>query len=58
MPILRARLIAEGIASEQEVAAIEADINGQIDEALAAAMAADFPDIAELKRDVFAEEIA
>ena len=58
MPILRARLIAQGIASEAEVAAIEADIDRQIDEALAAAMAADFPDAAELKRDVFAEEIA
>jgi len=58
MPILRARLIAQGIASEAEVAAIEADIDRRIDEALAAAMAADFPDAAELKRDVFAEEIA
>jgi pyruvate dehydrogenase E1 component alpha subunit len=58
MPILRARLISEGIASEDDVLAIEADINRQIDEALAAAMAADFPDVAELKRDVFAEEIA
>ena len=58
MPILRARLVAEGIASEDAIAAIEADINKQIDDALAAAMAADFPDVAELKRDVFAEEIA
>ena len=58
MPILRARLISEGIASEAEVAAIEAEIDRQIDEALAAAMAADFPDAAELKRDVFAEDIA
>ena len=58
MPILRARLISEGIASEDDVAAIEADIDRQIDEALAAALAADFPDVAELKRDVFAEEIA
>ena len=58
MPILRARLIAEGIASEDAIAAIEADINKQIDDALAAAMAANFPDVAELKRDVFAEEIA
>jgi pyruvate dehydrogenase E1 component alpha subunit len=58
MPILRARLISEGIASEDDVLAIEADINRQIDEALASAMAAGFPDVAELKRDVFAEEIA
>lgn len=58
MPKLRARLIAEGIASEDEVAAIEADIEAQIDAALEAAIAAPFPDVAELKRDVFAEEIA
>ena len=58
MPILRARLIAEGIASEDELKAIEADIDARIDAALAAAMDAPFPDLAELKRDVFAEEIA
>lgn len=58
MPILRARLIAEGIASEDEIAAIEKDIDAQIDAALTAAYDAPFPDVAELKRDVFAEEIA
>ncbi|WIA55269.1 thiamine pyrophosphate-dependent dehydrogenase E1 component subunit alpha [Sphingobium sp. WTD-1] len=58
MPILRARLIAEGIASEDELKAIETDIDARIDAALAAAMDAPFPDLAELKRDVFAEEIA
>eukprot|EP00456_Euglypha_rotunda_P055665 TRINITY_DN45383_c0_g2_i1.p1 TRINITY_DN45383_c0_g2~~TRINITY_DN45383_c0_g2_i1.p1 ORF type:complete len:328 (-),score=107.90 TRINITY_DN45383_c0_g2_i1:442-1425(-) len=58
MPILRARLTVEGIASEDELAAIEADIDARIDVALAAAYDAPFPDVAELKRDVFAEEIA
>jgi pyruvate dehydrogenase E1 component alpha subunit len=58
MPILRARLIAEGIASEDELKAIETDIDARIDAALTAAMDAPFPDLAELKRDVFAEEIA
>jgi pyruvate dehydrogenase E1 component alpha subunit len=58
MPILRARLIAQGIASEDELKAIEADIDARIDAALTAAMDAPFPDLAELKRDVFAEEIA
>ena len=58
MPILRARLVAEGIASEEELKAIEADIDARIDAALTAAMDAPFPDLAELKRDVFAEEIA
>lgn len=58
MPILRARLITEGIASDDALKAIEADIDAQIDAALTAAMEAPFPDLAELKRDVFAEEIA
>jgi pyruvate dehydrogenase E1 component alpha subunit len=58
MPILRARLIAQGIASEDELKAIETDIDARIDAALTAAMDAPFPDLAELKRDVFAEEIA
>ncbi|MDB5702358.1 MAG: pyruvate dehydrogenase [Sphingomonadales bacterium] len=58
MPKLRQRLIDEGIATEEKLAGIESDINAAIDSALAAAIAAPFPDIAELKRDVFAEEIA
>ncbi len=58
MPILRARLIAEGIASEDELTALEKDIDAQIDAAQAAAFEAPFPDVSELKRDVFAEEIA
>lgn len=58
MPLLRARLIAEGIATEDQIAAIENAISADIDHALAAAMDAPFPDVSELKRDVFAEEIA
>lgn len=58
VPALRARLIADGIATEEQVAAIEASINAEIDAAAEAALAAPFPDIAELKRDVFATEIA
>ncbi|MET0547270.1 MAG: thiamine pyrophosphate-dependent dehydrogenase E1 component subunit alpha [Caulobacterales bacterium] len=57
-PKLRARLIAEKIASEADIVAIEQAIDKEIDAALEAAMAADFPDVSELKRDVFAEEIA
>ena len=58
VPILRARLIAEGIASEDEVATIEAAIAAQISEAVADAYAAAVPDVIELKRDVFATELA
>ena len=58
MPVLRARLLSEGIATEADLAAIEKDADSRIVAAIEAAMAADFPDVAELKRDVFAEEIA
>ena len=58
MPKLRARIMAEGIASEAELAGIEAEHLERIEEAVAAAAAAAFPDPSELKRDVFAEEIA
>ena len=55
-PVLRfrARLVESGIAGEDELAAIEA----AIDEAVDYALASPFPDVAELKRDVFAEELA
>ena len=58
MPKLRQRLIDDGIATEEELAEIEGGINAAIDKALAAANDAPFPDVSELKRDVFAEEIA
>jgi pyruvate dehydrogenase E1 component alpha subunit len=58
VPILRARLVSEGIISEAALAAIEAAIDAEIDTAMNAANAAPFPDVSELKRDVFAEEIA
>lgn len=58
MPILRARLITEGIASEADIAAIEQTIAADIEAAVSAAYEAPFPDVSELKRDVFAEEIA
>jgi TPP-dependent pyruvate/acetoin dehydrogenase alpha subunit len=58
VPKLRARLIAEGIATEAALLELEAALASQIDAAVAAAYAAGFPDVAELKRDVFAHELA
>lgn len=58
MPILRQRLIDEGAASEAELDKLEAGFAAEIDAAVEAAFAADFPDVAELKRDVFATEMA
>jgi pyruvate dehydrogenase E1 component alpha subunit len=58
VPVLRARLISEGIITEAALAAIETAIDAEIDAAVASSTAAPFPEIIELKRDVFAEEIA
>ncbi len=58
LPILRARLIAEGIASEEEVAALQSKIEAEVADAESFGMASAFPDAAEIRRDVFAQEIA
>lgn len=58
VPRFRARLIAEGIASESDLAEIEADIEARIDAAVEFALASPFPDPErELTRDVFAEGV-
>jgi len=58
VPRFRARLIAEGTATEEQLAAMEAEIEAQIDEAVEFALNSPFPGVEELKRDVFAEELA
>jgi pyruvate dehydrogenase E1 component alpha subunit len=55
---LRKRVIADGVASEADLDAIDAEIKARIEVAVQAAFNADLPDIAELKRDVFAHELA
>ena len=58
VPRYRAQLIAEGIATEEELAAMETAIEAEIDEAVDYALASPFPGVEELTRDVFAEEMA
>lgn len=58
VPRFRAKLIADGIADEEQLASIEAGIISDIDEAVEYALAAEYPGVEELKRDVFATEIA
>lgn len=58
VPRLRARLIADRIATEAELAAMEADIEAQIDDALEFALASPWPDPDALRFDVFEQEIA
>lgn len=57
VPRFRAKLIADGIATEAQLAAMEAEIEAEIDEAVEFALASDFPGVEELKRDVFAKEL-
>ena len=57
VPRFRARLIADGVAGEEQLAALEAAIEADIDAAVEFALASDFPEVEELKRDIFAEEL-
>lgn len=58
VPAFRAKLIATGVATEEELAAIEAAIDAEIEAAIEHALASDMPSIEELTRDVYAEGIA
>lgn len=53
---MRADLIGSGAAAEDQLAALEQQIEGELDEAVEFAMNSPFPDLEELRRDVFAEE--
>ena len=57
VPIFRARLIAEGIASEAELSAIEAEIEARLDEAVDFALASPFPEQSEMTTDVYADGV-
>lgn len=57
VPRLRARLIADRIATEDELAAMEADIEAQIDDALEFALASPWPEPDSLRFDVFEKEM-
>ncbi|HKR86548.1 MAG TPA: thiamine pyrophosphate-dependent dehydrogenase E1 component subunit alpha [Phenylobacterium sp.] len=58
LPILRARLIREGIASDDQLAKIQQAIEAEVEDAIEYALAQEFPSVDELRRDVFATEIA
>ncbi|OAI94783.1 MULTISPECIES: thiamine pyrophosphate-dependent dehydrogenase E1 component subunit alpha [Pseudomonas] len=57
VPLFRAWLIATGHASETELADMEALIAGEIDEAVEFTLNSPYPDLAELKRDIFKDEV-
>jgi pyruvate dehydrogenase E1 component alpha subunit len=57
LPKYRAWLIEHGHTSESDLSAMEARIERDIDEALEFALGSAFPEPAELRRDVFAQEL-
>ncbi len=52
-PRFRAKLIADGLASEEDLAKIEADWEAALDEAVEFALASPYPDISEISTDVY-----
>ena len=52
-PAFRSKLIADGTATEAQLAEIEAKIEKDIDDAVEFALDAPFPDVAEVTRDVY-----
>jgi len=57
-PVFRAALLAAGDATEAELAAIEAEHEAEIDDAVAFALSSDYPEPVEIYRDVYEAEIA
>ena len=57
VPRFRQWLIDNGHSSDADLTAMETAIGAEIDAAIEAAIAAPFPDVAELRKDVFADEI-
>ncbi|HTF54729.1 MAG TPA: thiamine pyrophosphate-dependent dehydrogenase E1 component subunit alpha [Pseudonocardia sp.] len=57
VPAYRARLVAEGIATEDELAALEAEVKAEVTDAVEFALASPPPDPAETYTDVYAEAV-
>lgn len=58
LPRFRQKLIDDGTASAEELDALTVKIEAEVNDAIDFAMACEFPSDDELRRDVFAEEIA
>lgn len=58
LPALRTRLVVEGIASEAQLEDLQKKIEAEIEDAMKFGLESAFPAVDELRRDVFAEEIA
>ncbi|AMO70606.1 thiamine pyrophosphate-dependent dehydrogenase E1 component subunit alpha [Sphingorhabdus sp. M41] len=57
LPALRARLVSEGHATEEELTNMQEKIEKEVEEARDFGLESELPSLDELRRDVFAEEI-
>ncbi|MNQ81634.1 Acetoin:2,6-dichlorophenolindophenol oxidoreductase subunit alpha [compost metagenome] len=57
VPLFRDWLIATGLASEEQLSAMEAAIEREIDEAVEFTLNSPYPDVAELQRDIYKDEV-
>jgi len=57
VPALRERLIVDGHADEATLSAIEDEAYANLSDAVEFARNSDYPDVSELGRDVYAEEV-
>ena len=58
LPKFRQKLIDTGVATEEHLAKLQADIEAEVQDAIEFGQASQPPSVDELRRDVFAEEIA
>jgi pyruvate dehydrogenase E1 component alpha subunit len=58
LPRFRQKLIDGGVATEEQLAKLQADIEAEVQDAIEFGQASEPPSVDELRRDVFAEEIA
>lgn len=58
LPLFRAKLVADGVATEEQLQEMQQAIEAEIQDAIDFAMACSVPSVEELRRDVFAREIA
>ena len=57
LPRFRQKLIDDGIATEEQLEQLKADIEAEVKDAIEFAQSCEYPSVDELRRDVFAEEI-
>jgi acetoin:2,6-dichlorophenolindophenol oxidoreductase subunit alpha len=56
VPLLRAKVVDSGAATEDEVAALEAEVDAELEKAVQFALGSPPPNPAEINRDVYAQE--